>query len=151
MIQNQTHMESLVPEEKINSETESQEKQLRENVKKSLQNERIRVAFEKLQLSWVRTSVTLLAIGVGAYQYFYERVESGRQGFLKHFTGAQFGVLLIITSFIILLLATIQHHQNLFKLKQQYPEMRYSIGSILAYFILLLSFSISMMVLFDNK
>lgn len=149
MIQNQTHMESLVPEEKINSLKVSLEKQPKENIKKSLQNERIRVAFEKLQLSWVRTSVTLLAIGVGAYQYFYERVESGRQGFLKHLNGAQFGVLLVVISFIILLLATIQHHQNLSKLKKEYQEMRYSIGSLLAYFILLLSFSISVMVLFE--
>lgn len=148
MIQNQTHMESLVPEEKINSLKVSLEKQPKENIKKSLQNERIRVAFEKLQLSWVRTSVTLLAIGVGAYQYFHERVESGRQGFLKHLNGAQFGVLLVVISFIILLLATIQHHQNLSKLKKEYQEMRYSIGSLLAYFILLLSFSISVMVLF---
>ena len=113
--------------------------------KKLLQNERIRVAFERLQLAWIRTSVTLLAVGVGAYQYFYERIEEGRTGFVRHINGAQIGIFLVILSFVVLLVATIQHNQSMSKLKKHYHEMRFSIGSVLAYIILILSFFISAM------
>lgn len=115
---------------------------------KLLQNERIRVAFERLQLAWIRTSVTLLVVGIGAYQYFYERIESGRTGFLKHLTGSQVGILLIIVSFLVLLFATIQHLQNMSKLKETYPEMRKSIGTFLAYIIMAISFTLSVMAIF---
>jgi uncharacterized membrane protein YidH (DUF202 family) len=132
----------------VEEEFLSEEEAKKKKNKKLLQKERIRVAFERLHLAWIRTAVTLLAVGVGAYQYFYERVESGRTGFLKHVTGAQIGILLIIVSFIVLLLATFQHHRSMAKLKENYSEMRYSVGSLLSYFILVLTFSISMMVIF---
>lgn len=145
---NKTPMNTAKHEESDHLSHDDELKKDKKENKKLLQNERIRVAFERLQLAWIRTSVTLLAVGVGAYQYFYERVESGRTGFLKHITGAQVGIVLIIVSFIVLLLATFQHNRSMTKLKEHYPEMRYSIGSLLAYFILALSFTISMMVIF---
>ena len=132
-------------EEKILTPEELKEKKEKKANKKLLQNERIRVAFERLQLAWIRTSVTLLAVGVGAYQYFSERIEEGRTGFVNHINGAQIGILLVILSFVVLLVATIQHNQSMSKLKEQYHEMRFSIGSVLAYIILILSFFISAM------
>lgn len=127
---------------------EDELKREKKKTKKLLQKERIRVAFERLQLAWIRTSVTLLVVGIGAYQYFYERIESGRTGFLKHLTGAQVGILLIIVSFLLLLFATIQHLQNMSKLKETYPEMRKSIGAFLAYIIMAISFTLSVMAIF---
>jgi len=139
---------SEAEEEKILTPEELKEKKEKKANKKLLQNERIRVAFERLQLAWIRTSVTLLAVGVGAYQYFYERIEEGRTGFVRHINGAQIGILLVILSFVVLLVATIQHNQSMSKLKEHYPEMRYSIGSFLAYIIMAISFTISLMVIF---
>ncbi|MCL6258328.1 DUF202 domain-containing protein [Aquiflexum sp. TKW24L] len=130
------------------SDEELEEKKEKKKAEKLLQNERTRVSFERLQLAWIRTSVTLLVVGIGAYQYFFERIESGRTGFLKHLTGSQVGILLVMLSFVVLLFATIQHHQNMSKLKETYPEMRKSISSFLAYIIMAVSFTLSLMVIF---
>jgi uncharacterized membrane protein YidH (DUF202 family) len=106
--------------------------------RKLLQHERIRVSFERLQLSWIRTSLTMLAIGVGAFHYFKERVELGKRVFLNSITGDQFGLLLIFLSFLFLLLATIQHIKSMATLKEEFPEMRYSVGKVLSYFIMII-------------
>lgn len=149
MLLNKTKMEASKPvETEQMSDEELEEKKEKKKAEKLLQNERNRVSFERLQLAWIRTSLTLLAIGVGAYQYFYERIESGRTGFLKHLTGSQIGILLVMLSFAVLLFATIQHQQNLSKLKETYPEMRKSIGTFLAYFIMAVSFTLFLMVIF---
>jgi uncharacterized membrane protein YidH (DUF202 family) len=143
-------MEQLISEESGQlSEAELRAKEEKKKDQKLLQKERVRVSFERLQLAWIRTSVTLLVVGVGAYQYFYQRVESGRSGFTNAITGADFGILLVFLSFVVLLFATFQHIKSMAKLKANFPEMRYSLGTILAYFILAISFSICLLVWFD--
>lgn len=134
--------------ETAESEIAIEEKKSKKKKKIQIQNERSRIAFEKLQLSWVRTSVTILVVGIGAYEYYYERVESGRPGLIKHLTGAQFGLLLVMVSFFVLLLATIQHLKNMKNLKAHYPEMRYSVASLLAFVFMGISLILSVMAFF---
>lgn len=116
---------------------------------KLLQKERVRVSFERLQLAWIRTSVTLLVVGIGAYEYYYERVESGKSSFTQGITGADFGIFLIFLSFVVLLIATFQHIQSMAKLKADFPEMRSSLGTVLAFIILAIAISICLMIWFD--
>lgn len=134
------------------SEGELKVKEEKRKDKKLLQNERVRVSFERLQLAWIRTSFTLLVVGVGAYEYYYERVESGKSSLTNIITGGDFGLFSIFLSFVVLLLATFQHIKSMAKLKAGFPEMRFSIGTVLAFFIMTISISIFLLYWFDlNK
>lgn len=115
--------------------------------KKLIQLERTRTAFERLQLAWIRSCLTMITIGVGAYEYFYNRQEKGQATLLNLITGRELGFFLIAAAFTMLLLATIQHTKNMATLKKQYPTMRFSVAMVLSYLLLALSFFLGFMVL----
>lgn len=141
-------METTNSEEILNPQDEAK-KQEKKKGKKQIQLERTRTAFERLQLASIRTSLTLLTIGVGAYEYFYNRIESGKAPLLKmkYFTGKELGLFLIVSSFIVLLLSTIQHNKSMATLKKYYPDAQYSVASLIAYMLLVLIFFLGTMVI----
>lgn len=108
--------------------------------KKDLQMERTRAAFERLQLAWVRTSLTILAIGIGAYEFFFNRLESGKKALFEEFTGREMALILFLVAIIMMILSLIQHRQSMVQLKKSYAGSRYSIASILSVLILFLGF-----------
>lgn len=122
------------------------EKPEKKKGKKKIQLERTRTAFERLQLAWIRTCLTMLTIGVGSYEYFYNRIESGKAPLLNLITGRELGLFLILSSFTMLLLATIQHSKNMGSLRKTYPDMRFSVALLLSYLLLALSFFLGVMV-----
>lgn len=130
---------------------EEEQKQLKKKEKKKaksqIQFERVRTAFERLQLAWIRTSLTLITIGVGAYEYFHNRIELGKAPLLKLVSGRELGLFLIVTAFVILLLATFQHEKHMTILKKQYEGYRFSVASLLSFLILFLAFFLIIMVL----
>jgi uncharacterized membrane protein YidH (DUF202 family) len=130
---------------------EDEEKSNKKAGKKIIQNERTRTAFERLQLAWIRTSLTLMAIGIGALEYYTNRIESGKEPYLKMVTGSELGLFLIVTSFVVLIQATIQHINSMSQLKKYYPEMRYSVATVLSLLILGLTFLVSFMIFLRFK
>ena len=124
------------------------EKLEKKKEKKQLQLERNRTAFERLQLAWIRSCLTIMAIGVGAYEYFYNRLEAGKEPLLSFVSGRELGLLLIFTACVMLVLATLQHKRKMDLMKKQYPEMEYSIASWLSYFLIALTFFLSCMIVF---
>lgn len=126
---------------------EDEGKREKKEGKKLIQLERTRTAFERLQLAWIRSCLTMLTIGVGAYEYFYNRLEKGQASLLNLITGRELGFFLIAVAFAMLLLATIQHTKNMATLKKQYPTMRFSVAMVLSYLLLALSFFLGFMVL----
>jgi uncharacterized membrane protein YidH (DUF202 family) len=141
-------MEAMKSEETLTPEEVAKKKEKKKG-KKQIQLERTRTAFERLQLASIRTSLTLLTIGVGAYEYFYNRIEAGKAPLLnmKYFTGKELGLFLIVSSFVLLLLSTIQHNRSMATLKKYFPEAQYSVASLLAYLLLALTFSLGLMVI----
>jgi uncharacterized membrane protein YidH (DUF202 family) len=131
----------------ISDQAKEEKKKQKKQGKKQIQLERTRTAFERLQLAWIRSCFTMLTIGVGAYEYFYSRLEKGKATFLNIITGRELGFFLIAVSFAMLLLATIQHTKNMTSLKKYYPEMRFSVAMVLSYLLLALSFFLGFMVL----
>ncbi|SMD44760.1 Uncharacterized membrane protein YidH, DUF202 family [Aquiflexum balticum DSM 16537] len=127
------------------SEKETGEEQKKKKGKSLIQKERTRTAFERLQLAWIRAALTLMAIGIGALEYYFNRIEAGKAPFLKLVTGSELGLFLIITSSVILSLATIQHIKSMAKLKEYFPEMRYSVATVLSILVLALSFLLFLM------
>jgi len=140
-------METTNPEEILKQE--DKEKKEKKKGKKQIQLERTRTAFERLQLASIRTSLTLLTIGVGAYEYYYNRIESGKAPLLnmKYFTGKELGLFLIVASFVMLLLSTIQHNRSMATLKKYFPEAQYSVATLLSYLLLALSFFLGLLVI----
>jgi uncharacterized membrane protein YidH (DUF202 family) len=116
--------------------------------KKIVQFERNRTAFERLQLAWIRSCLTLMMIGVGAYEYFYNRLEAGKAPLLKHVSGRELGMLMTFIAFIMLVLSTIQHNRKMALLKKQYPDMEYSIASWLSYLLIVITFFLTCMIIF---
>jgi uncharacterized membrane protein YidH (DUF202 family) len=126
----------------VENEAKLQEKAER----KLFQNERTRTAFEKLQLAWIRTSLTLIIIGVGLLEYYMNRIEEGKKPYFNLITGNELGFFLIITSTLMLILVTLQHVKSMSQLKVHYPEMRYSVATILSILILSLCFFLFLMI-----
>jgi uncharacterized membrane protein YidH (DUF202 family) len=106
--------------------------------KKKLQLERNRTAYERLLLSWVRTSLSLFVIGLTAFELYHTRITQGKEPLLRLINGRDIAVFLFTAAFVMLLLATIQHFKTMQTLKSFYPESRFSVAAILAYLLLLL-------------
>lgn len=119
----------------ISGETPSDHKK---KGKKELGMERVRLALERLQLAWIRSSMTMIALGFTAYRFFYSRLEEGKAPLLKFVNGRHIGLFLLFMGFIGLLQATFQHIKTYDKLRSYYPELRYSVALIQSYLVLAL-------------
>ena len=107
--------------------------------KEQLTFEKMRVAMEKLQQARIKTTITLIALGFGAYKFFFARVEDGKKPLLDFPNGRDIGMILILAGFLTLLLATLQHMKSLANLRQRYTGMPYSISLWLSFFVLALA------------
>jgi uncharacterized membrane protein YidH (DUF202 family) len=131
------------PEERAKAE----EKKLFKQGKKELSLERVRLALERLELGWLRTAMTFVALGFTSYKFYYERVEK-HQETIAYVNGRTIGMFLIFVGFLGLLQATLQHRTNWQKLAKYYPGLPYSVSLIQAMFILALTGVLFVMVLF---
>ncbi|MFD2201265.1 DUF202 domain-containing protein [Shivajiella indica] len=120
------------------SKLNQEEKEGEKKGKKLIQKERTRTAFERLQLAWIRSSLTLIAIGIGSIEYYHNRIESGKTPFFKLINGNDLGFFLIVTAFFMLFLSTFQHIKSMSTLKDYFPEMRYSVATVLSVIIIIL-------------
>lgn len=116
------------------------EKSEKKKRKKLIQLERTRTAFERLQLAWVRTSLTILVIGVGVYEFYYNRHELGKKPLFEAFTGRELSFILYCIAFSTLVISLLQHRKSMAKLKEEYPESRYSVATLLSVILLILAF-----------
>jgi uncharacterized membrane protein YidH (DUF202 family) len=120
----------------------------KKKAKKLIQLERTRTAFERLQIAWIRTSMTLLAFGIGIYEFFFNRIESGKTPLFEAFTGRELALTLYTFAFIALSLSLLQHRKSMARLKESYPECRYSVASLLSLLLLILAFSLVSLVIY---
>jgi uncharacterized membrane protein YidH (DUF202 family) len=126
------------------------EKQQRKQAKKELGYERIRLALERLQLAWLRTAITFVALGFTAYRYYISRVEDGRELLDSHFNGRNIGLFLLVMALLGLFQATMQHRRSWARLKAFYPDLPYSVAQLQSYFVLLLTLALLFAVSFRH-
>ena len=131
-------------------EEQDLEKSKKSNARKLIQMERTRTAFDRLQLAWVRTALTIMAIGAGVYEFFYRRSESGEQPLFESFTGRELALLLYGIAFIMLILSLTQHNVSMAKLKESFPNSRYSVAGLLSIVLLLLSVFLAGLIVFRS-
>lgn len=110
--------------------------------------ERTRTSFERLQLAWIRTSITILAFGVVVYEFFFNRVETRKSPLFETFTGRELALVLYIISFIMLSLSLLQHMKSMKNLKESYPDSRYSVAALLSILLLVLALSLVGLILY---
>lgn len=116
--------------------------------KKELGYERIRLALERLQLAWLRTAITFVALGFTAYRYYLSRVEDGLEPLGGSFNGRNIGLFLLLMAFVGLFQSTLQHRRSWERLRAFYPALPYSVSLLQSYFVLLLTITLVLVVWF---
>jgi inner membrane protein YidH len=99
--------------------------------------ERTRAAYERTMMSWIRTATSLITFGFSIYKFFQiEALSHERQ---RRLIGPrQFAFLLVSIGLVSLLLATLEHRQNLRALGAQYAGKQRSLAVLVAALISLL-------------
>jgi uncharacterized membrane protein YidH (DUF202 family) len=124
-------------------------KEKKKKGKRELSLERVRLALERLQLAWLRTAVTFIALGFTSFKFYYGRIEEGKHALTSYVNGRTIGFFLIVIGFVGLLQATLQHRKNTTKLKGYYPQANYSISLIQSYAVLFLAVILLWVVAFE--
>lgn len=100
--------------------------------------ERTRLALERTLMAWTRTATSLIAFGFTIYQIFEHLAQSGRLAD-PYVSPQVVGFVMIVIGIVALVLAWIQHRQELGALKAEFGASgdegglrRYSIASVVA-------------------
>jgi putative membrane protein len=100
-----------------------------------LANERTALAYERTLMAWIRTAVSLISFGFTIYKFLGEMDEKdGSPG--RILSARVVGMIMIAFGFTGLLLAQIQHHLAIKKLRRSSPSLQRSISSLLSILIL---------------
>ena len=92
---------------------------------------RTRAAYERTMMSWISTSTSLITFGFSIYKFFQlEGVGRAQQGRLIGPRG--FAFMLVSIGLVSLVLATIEHRQNIRALGAEYAGKRRSLAVMLA-------------------
>jgi putative membrane protein len=93
--------------------------------------ERTRVAYERTMMAWIRTATSLITFGFTIYKFFQlEGLGRAQEGPLIGSRG--FAFILVTIGLVSLLLATIEHRQNIRALGAEYAGKRRSLAVLLA-------------------
>jgi len=99
--------------------------------------ERTRLAQERTLMAWIRTSTSLIAFGFTIFKFFQYLAER-EQRHNPILSPWVVGLLLILLGLVALVLAWIQHYQEMKALEAQVGTMPYSISGVMAGLIVVL-------------
>jgi putative membrane protein len=92
--------------------------------------QRTRLASERTLMAWIRTCTSLIAFGFTIFKFFqYLATDKHRETFVSPWV---FGVVMILIGLTGLILAWLQHRQEMKALQAQVGAMPYSISGIMA-------------------
>ena len=93
--------------------------------------DRTRVAYERTMMAWIRTATSLITFGFSVYKFFqFEAPPPGQQNRLIGPRGFAFA--LVSIGLLSLILATIEHRQNIRTLGEQYAGRLRSLAVLVA-------------------
>ncbi len=93
--------------------------------------DRTRAAYERTMMSWIRTATSLITFGFSIYKFF--QIETPATGQTNRLIGPrEFALMLVSIGLISLLLATLEHRQNIRALGAQYAGKRRSLAVLVA-------------------
>jgi putative membrane protein len=102
------------------------------NVSTILATDRTRLAHDRTLMAWVRTSTSLISFGFTIYKFFQylQQQQGGRHE--GRFGPRQYATLMIVIGILALVIATLQHRRDMKALRAHYPEVPYSMATVLA-------------------
>jgi len=93
--------------------------------------DRTRAAYERTMMSWIRTATSLITFGFSIYKFF--QIEAPAGGKQNRLIGPrELAFMLVSIGLISLVLATIEHRQNIRALGAHYPGKRPSLAVLVA-------------------
>jgi putative membrane protein len=94
--------------------------------------DRTRLAHDRTLMAWVRTSTSLISFGFTIYKFFQYLHEKGTDTRDRLLGPREFALLMISIGIIALALASWQHRRDMKALRALYPEVPYSLATVLA-------------------
>ena len=99
--------------------------------------ERTRAAYERTMMAWIRTATSLITFGFTIYKFF--QIEAPPPGRPNRLIGPRgFAIILVSIGLFSLILATLEHRQDIRTLGAQYASKRRSLAVLVAALISLL-------------
>jgi inner membrane protein YidH len=93
--------------------------------------ERTRNSYENTMMSWIRTATSLITFGFSIYKFF--QIEAPNHPQRNRLIGPrEFALILVSIGVLSLLLATLEHRQNIRALGAQYAGKRRSLALLVA-------------------
>ncbi len=92
--------------------------------------DRTRVAYERTMMAWIRTATSLITFGFSIYKFFQIEVPPVHQNRLIGPRG--FAFILVSIGLFSLILATLEHRQNIRTLGAQYAGKQRSLAVLVA-------------------
>jgi putative membrane protein len=102
------------------------------NASTSLAADRTRLAHDRTLLAWIRTATALITFGFTIYKFFQLELARVAPRPDRLFGPRQFALLMILIGLVSLLMATLEHRQDLKALRAQYPMKNRPIATVLA-------------------
>jgi len=93
--------------------------------------DRTRLAHERTLMAWVRTATSLITFGFTIHKFFQVLREKG-EGHDRLLGPREFALIMIGIGLTALFLATLQHFREMRTLRGSYPEVPYSLATVLA-------------------
>jgi inner membrane protein YidH len=93
--------------------------------------DRTRLAHERTLMAWVRTATSLITFGFTIYKFFQVLQEKGN-GRDRLLGPREFALIMIGIGLTVLLLATLQQFREIRTLRGSYPQVPYSLSTVLA-------------------
>jgi inner membrane protein YidH len=95
--------------------------------------ERTRLAHERTLMAWIRTATSLISFGFTIYKFFQFLREQNEATHPDHLLGPhEFALLMILAGLVALVLATVQHHRDIKRLRTPDSKAPYSLAMMLA-------------------
>jgi putative membrane protein len=93
--------------------------------------DRTRAAYERTMMSWIRTATSLITFGFSIYKFF--QIEAPNHERQNRLIGPRdFALILVSIGLLSLILATLEHRQNLRALGAQYAGKQRSLAVLVA-------------------
>jgi inner membrane protein YidH len=101
--------------------------------------DRTRAAYERTMMAWIRTATSLITFGFSIYKFF--QIEApGREQQNRLIGPREFAFMLVSIGLVSLLLATLEHRQNMRQLGARYAGRQRSLTVVVAGLISILGF-----------
>lgn len=125
--------------------------EMRESVAGSstdLAADRTRLAYDRNLLAWIRTAISLITFGFSIYKFFQLELARSQPRPERLIGPTHFALLMIVIGLVSLVLATLEHHQDLKALHAQHTVKRRPLATILAGLVALLGVMALLAVMF---